>query len=205
MARIFIIGGSPCSGKSTVAQLLSERYDLVYFKADDRMDAYTAMGAARGLEICSRLGGMTPEEIWMRDPALQCREELGYYREIADFVRQELEGICAGGEAVIAEGAAFLPSLMAEWGVGRASYLSLTPERDFQIRHYSQREWIGFALEGCTDKAKAFENWMERDCLFAREVERQCVPPGYRSIVNDGSRSVEALAREIAAHFGLTE
>lgn len=27
-------------------------------------------------------------------------------------------------------------------------------------------------LKYCSDKEKAFQNWMDRDCLLAREVER---------------------------------
>lgn len=32
MAKIYYIGGSPCAGKSTVAEILSQKYDLYYFK-----------------------------------------------------------------------------------------------------------------------------------------------------------------------------
>lgn len=52
---------------------------------------------------------------------------------------------------------------------------------------YSQREWGHFVLEGCSDKEKAFENWMERDVLFAEEVRRQCERERFMSIVNDGA------------------
>ena len=31
---VYYIGGSPCSGKSTVAEALAARYGLTYFKAD---------------------------------------------------------------------------------------------------------------------------------------------------------------------------
>lgn len=33
--NIYFIGGSPCSGKSTVTEILSKKYDLYYFKVDD--------------------------------------------------------------------------------------------------------------------------------------------------------------------------
>ena len=50
---VYFIGGSPCSGKSTVAQALSARYDLTYFKVDDHLDRYLKMGAADGKPFCS--------------------------------------------------------------------------------------------------------------------------------------------------------
>lgn len=39
---------NPCSGKSTIAEILSERYDLYYFKVDDFLDKYTKAGASKG-------------------------------------------------------------------------------------------------------------------------------------------------------------
>lgn len=51
MINTYYIGGSPCSGKSTIAEILSERYDLYYFKVDDFLDKYTKMGASKKYEI----------------------------------------------------------------------------------------------------------------------------------------------------------
>ncbi|MDE7182952.1 MAG: hypothetical protein K2O40_00455, partial [Lachnospiraceae bacterium] len=63
--NIYYIGGSPCSGKSTVAELLAAKFDLYYFKVDDFLDKYTQMGAAKGYEICKKQTLMSAEEIWM--------------------------------------------------------------------------------------------------------------------------------------------
>jgi len=34
-SQAYILGGSPGSGKSTIAEMLSAQYDLCYYKADD--------------------------------------------------------------------------------------------------------------------------------------------------------------------------
>ena len=34
---IYWIGGSPCSGKSTIAEIIAKKNDLAYFKCDDFM------------------------------------------------------------------------------------------------------------------------------------------------------------------------
>jgi len=44
--RIFI-GGSPCSGKSTVAEILAEKYGLYYFKGYEFLDE-------SGCVVCER-------------------------------------------------------------------------------------------------------------------------------------------------------
>lgn len=202
MINTYYIGGSPCSGKSTVAELIAKKFDLYYFKVDDFLDRYTALGALKNYEICRKQKELTTEQIWMREPKLQCKEELQFYEEIFEFVLQDLM-ISTGKSGMITEGAAYLPSLMKGRNVPENRYLSITPTREFQIFHYSQREWVPFVLEGCSNRQKAFENWMERDVLFAEKVRKQCEQEQYMSIVNDGTYSIEQLADIVAKHFGL--
>ena len=38
MIDTYYIGGSPCRGKSTIAEILSKKYNLHYFKVDDYLD-----------------------------------------------------------------------------------------------------------------------------------------------------------------------
>ena len=38
MEGLYIIGGSPCSGKSTIAEMIAEKYDFNYFKVDDYLE-----------------------------------------------------------------------------------------------------------------------------------------------------------------------
>ena len=201
MINTYYIGGSPCSGKSTIAEIVSKKYDLYYFKVDDFLDKYTKMGASKGYEICKKQERMNAEEIWMREPLLQCTEELAFYEEIFEFVLADLENIEAKG--ILTEGAAYLPKLMKKLSISKDKYLAITPTKDFQISHYRQREWVPYVLEGCSDKEKAFSNWMNRDFLFAQEVQRQCSREQYVSIINDGNIEINELVDLVVSHFGL--
>ena len=168
----YLIGGSPCSGKSTVAQALSERYGLHYFKVDDHLDRYMQLAAEDRKPYCSKALRLTPEQIWMRQPVVQCEEELRIYEEIFEYVLEDLKTInCQNG--VITEGAAYLPTLAKKVGIPTNQYISITPTKEFQVFHYSKREWVPYVLAECSNKEKAFANWMDRDALFALAVQRQ--------------------------------
>lgn len=202
--NIYYIGGSPCSGKSTVAEILSEKYGLYYFKADDFLDEYIQKGALKGYEICSKHTVMNAEQVWMREPRLQCEEEIRFYEETFEFFLEDLKKInCERG--IITEGAAYLPKLMKMINVPNSRYISITPTPEFQVYHYSKREFVPYVLEGCSDKEQAFRNWMDRDILFAREVQRQCSEENYLSLINNGGMSIDELVDKVTVHFGLVE
>lgn len=202
MKKIYYIGGSPCSGKSTIAEHLEKKYNLYYFKVDDYLEKYTNRGAEENLQICVKQSKMSSEETWMRDPALQCREEIQFYKEIFPFIIQELLEIEIDKD-IITEGAAFLPELMQEHRVLKDSYFAITPSKEFQISHYKQREWIHYVLKDCIQPEKAFKNWMNRDCDFANLVNVSCKEIGYQSIINDGTLQIENLIEIVSKHFGL--
>jgi adenylate kinase family enzyme len=93
LKNIYYIGGSPCSGKSTVAQAIAHKFNLTYFKVDDFLNEYTIRGAKHGKPICIKQKNMTPEQTWMRDPEIQNFEELQFYNEIFEFIIKDINNI----------------------------------------------------------------------------------------------------------------
>lgn len=104
--NIYYIGGSPCAGKSSVAEILSKKHDLYYFKTDDFLDGYMQTGARKGYSVCRKVTSMNAEQVWMREPLVQCREEFDIYREIFEFVATDLKQIDWKG-GIITEGAGY--------------------------------------------------------------------------------------------------
>lgn len=197
--RVLFIGGSPCSGKSTVAERISEEYGAYYFKVDDFLDEFTARAADRGYPVCKKIMAMTPEEIWMRDPSVQCEEEFLIYQEISELVSEYLKNIDA--DFIITEGAAYTPEVMGEYKT--KEYIAIIPAPDFQITHYKEREWVPYVLEGCSDRQRAFDNWMQRDILFAERVKAECEKKKIPCITNDGRITRDGLTGMVKELFHL--
>lgn len=196
--KILFIGGSPCSGKSTVAERMEKEFGMKYFKADDYLDDFMNRAAKRKLPVCKAAMAMKADEIWMRDPQEQCDEEFAIYREIAGYTFEELNRIKA--PLIIAEGAGFTPEVMKKYKTDK--YVCIIPTPDFQISHYRQRSWVPYVLDGCTDQDKAFDNWMQRDILYAAKIREECAEQGIPCLVNDGSYSEDSMFRQVAELLG---
>ena len=63
---LYMIGGSPCSGKSTIASLLARQYQLLHIKLDDLVDEMMSQASADSQPICLLRQDRSPEQIWMR-------------------------------------------------------------------------------------------------------------------------------------------
>lgn len=198
--RILFIGGSPCSGKSTVAERMAKEYAAYYFKVDDFLEEWIGMAAEKGYPACKRSAGMTPDEMWMRDPLIQCKEEFLIYDEISEFLFARLRE--TDHDFIVTEGAAYTPGVMKKYRP--KDYISIVPTPEFQVSHYRKREWVPYVLEGCSDKERAFDNWMKRDILFAAHVKGECGENGIPCIVNDGIKTEDELFFTVRDLFALT-
>lgn len=197
--RILFIGGSPCSGKSTAAELISKEYGAYYFKVDDHLGELIAAAAAQGKAACAGISGLSADGNWLREPRIQCEEEFRIYGETAPFIFDKIGEISA--ELIITEGAAYTPQVMKAYGA--ENYIAIIPSPEFQISHYKQRKWVKYVLAECSDKEKAFDNWMQRDILFAQQVKAECEKMGIPCMVNDGTKTVEELYQWVKTAFGL--
>lgn len=202
LSQSYILGGSPCSGKSTLAERLSDEFHLQYYKADDHQEAHTNRCNAGRHPTMYRYSTMTWNEIWMRPVAVQVQEEFAYYREQFEMILQDLEQYEAG-KGLILEGAAYLPELLEENRINPERVLFLVPTMEFQLHHYSQRSWIKDILNECENPEQAFENWMMRDQAFGREILCQAGMKNYRTLVVDGSQPLDVLYADIKDWFGL--
>ena len=197
--RVLFIGGSPCNGKSTAAERISKEYGAYYFKVDDVLDRFIGIAAEKGYLTCQKSVDMTTDEIWMREPLIQCEEEFLIYNEISELVFDHLEKI--GADFIVTEGAAYTPKVMEKYRT--KEYISIIPTPDFQISHYKEREWVPYVLEGCSNKQQAFNNWMERDILFAKQVKAECKENKIPCITNDGFKTQNELFSIVKELFSL--
>lgn len=200
MTKIYYIGGSPCSGKSTVAEMIANKYNMYYFKVDDFLFEYIAKAKDKGIVSSTKASLMTVDETWLRNPMEQCKEEFTIYKEIFEFVLEDISKINTQN-GIIAEGAAFLPDLMRHIGVNEKHYICIVPTKEFQYIHYKQRSWVPHVLEGCSNKELAFENWMKRDAFFAIKVKQESENLGYKTFITDGNLNVSYTYNQVCKAF----
>ena len=127
---LYMIGGSPCSGKSTIASLLARQYQLLHIKLDDLVEEIMSQASADSQPICLLRQDRNPEQIWMRNPEEMADEEWRFYEEIFPYVKSYL--IKNQDRPLLVEGAGLLPHLVKELEWPASSYLCLTPTADFQ-------------------------------------------------------------------------
>ena len=201
-SQAYILGGSPCSGKSTIAERLASQYKFEYYKVDDHERAHGDRCRPDRHPVMFRYSQMSWNDIWMRPVPLQVQEEFEYYRERFEMIVQDLEKYDSA-RSLLLEGAAYFPDLVWPYTGDSPRVIYMVPTKEFQVQYYQQRPWIQHVLKECEDSKQAFDNWMVRDELFGQEVLRQAKAHNYRAIVVDGKRSIDEQYEQVKDYWGL--
>jgi 2-phosphoglycerate kinase len=198
------MGGSPCSGKSSIAGMLAKKHGLHVYKCDDAFWEHANRADPVARPTFHRLTHMTWEEIWMRPVAVQIADEFACYREQFGMIVDDLLAL-PRSTPVIAEGAALLPNLVSGLLPDRSRAVWVIPTEPFQREHYTpeKRPFVNGVLAHCQNPAQAFANWMDRDVGFAKWVAGQAQALDLQVLTVDGKRTVEQNAEIVAQYLGV--
>lgn len=193
--KVCWLGGSPCSGKTTIADRLAQRYGCRVYHCDEAFETHKAY-----IPAMQPILKMSWDEIWMRPHDELLRSELAIYRQEFAMITADLRAL-PRDRPIIAEGTALLPELVAQVADLRQA-LWLVPSPAFQRERYPLRgEWVQAVLSQCSDPAQSFENWIARDIAYAAEVAVQAAGLSARAIVVDGSQSLDQVAAQADRYF----
>jgi len=183
--RVWI--GSPCSGKTTVSDILSRRLNLPCYHADEYFERHASMAPGTAL---SEVIGWSFDQIFLRpvEEMLKTLIQVGH-----DEFPLILNDIRASDHRII-EGCAVLPESLAALGIDPTHCVYVIPSEAFQRRTYKQREWVTPLLSRSRQPELAWENWRQRDALYSSYIREQAALFGYPVVDVEGERSLEEVA-----------
>jgi hypothetical protein len=200
LRQIYWIGGSPCSGKSSIAAALAASYGLRVYHCDDAYFRHARIINQQRQPVFYKMTHYTSEDLWLKRPIKQqVQEEIELYREEFPLILDELLTL---PKPFLAEGTALLPECVApivQRNPRKAIWM--IPTATFQRSHYAQYDWVQEVVKECSTPEQAFNNWMRRDASFARIVAREARIRNMRVLTVDGTRTLEENLAFVERYF----
>jgi len=186
LAHVYWIGGSPCAGKSSIADILAATYGLTLYRTDEAYSRHEKVVTPEQHLIFYKLTHCSSEELWMRPVEQQVMEEIALYREEFPLILDELLAL-PRPQPILVEGAALLPECVLPFLLEPQRAIWIIPTAEFQLHHYGLRAWAKDVVKDCTNPEQALQNWMQRDIRFARWVEQEAQQQRMRILVVNGA------------------
>jgi 2-phosphoglycerate kinase len=199
--NIYWIGGSPCSGKSSIADLLAKQYGWQVYHCDEAFDRHVQRADAVRHPWLSKVPHIVWDAFWMRSLEVQLRNVIEAYAEEFSMILDDLRALPAD-RPILVEGTALLPELLADIGVDGRRAIWLIPAPEFQRVQYPRRgAWVQAILEQCSQPQQALTNWMDRDIETGRHIQREAEARGLKVLTVDGVHSIEENTQMVMKYF----
>jgi len=203
LAHVLWLGGSPCSGKSSIARLLASEGQLRTYHCDDEFPRHQQRITPQQQPTMDKWTTTAWNELWMQPPETLLAEAIAAYREHLAMVVDDLQAL-PGTAPILAEGTCLLPNEVHALLSHPRQAIWLVPTEEFQRAHYAKRgPWVQELVSQCEQPEQAFQNWMDRDVAFAKWVEQSTGELGLRVVTVDGKRTIADNVQLVARHFGL--
>ncbi len=200
MENVFWLGGSPCAGKSSISQFLENNFDINVYHVDVAFEKHREKFEKSLHPTLCNWENSTWNQRWTQEINKLVRDVIKCYQEHFSLI---IEDVLAFPKVkpLLVEGTALLPQEVSYVLSKRNDAIWLISTPDFQREKYSQREWIYEILKQCDNKETAFQNWMERDAVFANFVMNEAKRLNLEWLLVDESKTIEENAMIVAKHF----
>lgn len=211
LAHVLWIGGPPDAGKSTVADLLAERYALDVYHFDRQEMDHIARADPLHQPTLYRLGETLAklgepawlESDWVRPtPEEMAGRVTAIWTERVALAVEDLL-LLPADRPIVAEGPGFFPQALRPFVASPNHAVFLVPTRAFKLASHERRGKSRGRGERTSDPARYRANHIARDLLMADAYRRDVSEAGLRLIEVNGTRAAAAVARSVAQHFGL--
>lgn len=204
LGHAYWMGGSPCAGKSSIAELLAREFGLQIFNVDKAFNQKHRHHLDPRRQPTLHKWVTSPwADLWMQPAEMLLTEAKASYAEHFGLIVADVSAMPSETQ-ILVEGTALLPDRVNSLQVAYNRAIWLVPTEEFQRTYYPSRgDWVNQILAQCRDPDLALQNWMDRDVAFAKWVIDRTQALGYRVVEIDGTSSIEAYAALVAGHFQL--
>jgi len=199
LSHVLWIGGATDTGKTTISQIIAERYGLQLYNYD-RHDSLQIERLAQTLPRYRAFLSASLDERWVRpDPEDLVQWLMQAFRDRFPLVVKDLLDL-PRKPMIVAEGFGLTPELLSPVLSSKRQAIWLVPTEEFKWASMKRRNKPSFR-DQVSNPERATRNVFTRDMLLAERVKAQVQARSLTVYEVDGSRSVEEMATLIEQHF----
>ena len=198
LAHVLWIGGSPCAGKTSIADSLAEKYQGAVYHFDRMEPQHIARTTAANNPDLMAFLAMDMDQRWLtRSPDEMAHNAMASWLSRFPMVLDDLRAMPTTSP-IFAEGPGLFPECVAPLPVSPDQAIWLVAAEPFCLMVRQQR---GGSSLNASDPDLALRNIVQRDVVMARAVERQASERHLACHTVDGSRSLAQMIALVEQHF----
>jgi uridine kinase len=203
LSHVYWIGGSGCSGKTTVADRIADEYGFAVYHCDEHWDGengHLSRAIPSRHPTTCRLAAMGLKKLFLLPPKEYVDLLFDFHIEDFGMVLEDISSLPKG--KLVVEGVSFVPELVCQVAPPE-QIISMVAFEEFQRENYLRRDFAQEWFRDYTDPQGVFESFMQANALMARSLYERAKQLGMRVLITDKESTISKSLQVVKEHFGL--
>lgn len=205
MQALYWMGGAPCAGKTTIAQIIAQEFGWRVLHLDRHVEDYLKRADPDRHPTLTEYNSLGLQRFLSMTAQAQLARIWHMSAEWFGFLLEDALALPTDAP-ILVEGSNIRPRDVVATGVDLRRTVWLAPTEDFLLATYPHRgSWVQGVLAQFPQDQQIdiFDQWMQRDAAHAAQSLAQARQLGIRTFAVDGSTSLLENAEIVMKHFGL--
>lgn len=200
---IYWLGGSTCAGKTTVSNVLSEKYNLKVYHCDEYLGKHIEKSNAQDHPNLCRAKNINWDDILNMPVTEYLNWIIGLFKEEYDMILQDLNELY-DDQPILVEGTGLLPEII-DSDIEFNNAIWLVARKDFYEKHQCNRKEFFERIMLCANPELALENYMSFDLAMGRHILNSAKNLGLKVIEVENENDYIKYIDDISTHFRLIQ
>jgi len=200
--KLFLLGGRPCSGKTTLANRLGKKYHIEVYSLDEFVQDCINHSNEENI-LLYRWKSLNIIELLQDEPINLFNDYIRIYEIILPDLLQTIN--TSKRNALLLEGSILLPQFIDYFKKQhdvRVCYLDT--HDDFVTEKYLEREYAFNMLKSKNGQI-AIKHLLERDSIFAQFINNEIEKNAFTKLMIDADSDIESVLRKLEAILEFNE
>ncbi|AEY65552.1 hypothetical protein [Clostridium sp. BNL1100] len=166
---IYWLGGSTCAGKTTISNILSEKYGFIVYHCDEYLAKHIEKSNAQEHPNLNRVIKISWNDILSMKAEEYLKWTIGLFKEEFKMILEDLNKF-SDGKPILVEGVGLLPELINNEISDIDHAIWIVADELFYKRHQMERKELYERIRECSKPEQALENYINYDLAMGRYI-----------------------------------
>jgi 2-phosphoglycerate kinase len=202
ISSIYWLGGSTCAGKTTISNILSEKYGLKVYHCDEHLGKHIEKSNAQEHPNLNRVTKTSWDDILSMPVEEYLKWAIGLFKEEYEMILLDIHKLY-DEKPILVEGTGLLPEFFIKEAFDNSHAIWLVADKGFYRKHQSQRREMFEKIKHCSHPESALKNYMSFDLAMGKYILNDVKRLGWSVIEVGNENDIIKNAEAVSSHFKL--
>ncbi len=199
---IYWLGGSTCAGKTTISNILSEKYGFIVYHCDEYLAKHIEKSNAQDHPNLNQVSKISWNDILSMKVEEYLKWTIGLFKEEFKMILEDLYKF-SDGSPILVEGVGLLPELINNEISDINHAIWIVADELFYKRHQMERVELFKRIKECSNPDQALENYINYDLAMGRYIMNDAKRLGLSAIQIVDDCEIMKKVETISSYFKL--